>query len=515
LTAERFVPDPFRFDESSRLYRTGDIVFYLPDGNLVFVGRVDRQVKIRGFRVELDEIEMVLAGHGDVKKCAVVLVGEGERQFLAAFLASRSGSAPPPEALRSYLAKRLPEYMIPVAFATLPTLPVTPNGKIDRQALPVWELERVRPEGGFQSPSTETERRLAEIWGQVLNVSPIGTTDNFFELGADSLDATRLITLVEAHFGMEMPASLLWRVPTLARMASMLENREPPFDLREQNGAIVPLQPHGSRIPFFCFPGGDDNPATFLQLALSLGNQQPFYVVRDPRPLSERGVYTVEQAAERLVEAIRQVRETGPYVVGGHCYGGLVAFEAARRLAALGEAVGKVVMIEVPAPGYPKVFRNWKNYLRLTMPILRGERRVTLAEVRLHRQVLSKLARKRAASWTRRALRGMPLTAVAASLESQVQPALHPNAQAGRNYVPKPFACNLIQIIAADEHHSTVILNDPRLGWRDLTVGTFTVAETPGPADAIFKQPYVRVLAAQIESLLDGLNARQNPSARF
>src|ERR1019366_2913828 len=214
-----------------------------------------------------------------------------------------------------------------------------------------------------------------------------------------------------------------------------------PCIIGEQNGAVVSLQPHGSRIPFFCFPGGDDHPGTFQQLALSLGNEQPFYVVRDPRPPSERGVYTVEQAAERLVEAIRQVRKTGPYVVGGHCYGGLVAFEAARRLAALGETVCKVVMIEVPTPGYPKLLRNWKNYLRVTMPILRGERRVTLAEVRLHLQFLSKLIRKKAASWNRRALRGTPIAAVAASLDGQGEPALHPNTQAGRNYVPKPLAC--------------------------------------------------------------------------
>jgi amino acid adenylation domain-containing protein len=514
LTAERFVPDAFRRDESSRLYRTGDIVFYLPDGNLVFVGRADRQVKIRGFRVELDEIETVLASHAEVKKCAVVLAREGERQFLGAFVTSRGGSALSPEALRAYLGKRLPEHMIPVSFVTLPELPVTPNGKIDRQSLPVPELDRVSGERGFQSASTETERRLAEIWEEVLKVSPIGAADNFFELGADSLAATRLITLVEARFGVEMPASLLWRVPTLAGMASVLESREPPVALEETDSVVVALQPHGSRIPFFCFPGADDNPGYFLPLARSLGNQQPFYVVRDPRPLSERGAYTVEQAAERLVEAIRQVRKTGPYVVGGHCYGGLVAFEAARRLAALGETVSKVAMIEVPAPGYPKVLRNWRNYLRLTMPILRGQRRVTRAEVRQHVQVLSKLARKRAASWTRRAARGTPLADAAASFEDQVQPSLHPNAQAGRIYAPKPFACDLVQIIAAGEHHSTVILDDPRLGWRDLTVGTFAVAETPGPAGAIFKQPYVRGLAAQIESLLDGPNGRQRSSTQ-
>ena len=366
LTAARFVPDPFEPAGSSRLYRTGDIVFSLPDGNLVFSGRADRQVKIRGFRVELDEVETVLAGHGEVKQCAVVMAGDGDRRCLAAFVVFKSGD-PAIEGIRSYLAQRLPEHMIPAAFVTLPALPMTAGGKIDRQALPLWKVERVPPETGFQAPTTETELRLAEIWRRVLNVWPIGASDNFFALGATSLDATRLLTLVEEKFGIEAPASLLWRVPTLARMAFVLESRELAVELGEEDGEVVALQPRGARIPFFCFPG-NDNPAFFLPLAMSLGNEQPFYAVRDPRPIAERGDYTVEEAAERLVEAIRRVRPAGPYVVGGHCFGGLAAFEAARRLAASGE-VAKVILIDVAAPGYPKVVRQWKRYLQATMRI--------------------------------------------------------------------------------------------------------------------------------------------------
>jgi amino acid adenylation domain-containing protein len=512
LTTQRFVADSFSEGASNRMYRTGDIVFYLPDGNLVFVGRVDRQVKIRGFRVELDEIETVLAGHADVQQCAVVFAAQGGGHVLAAFLASRRPANLSPDALRSYLLKRVPEHMIPAVFAVLPSLPVTSNGKIDRQSLPLGELERVRPQSGFQPLSTELEQRLAEIWRQILNVWPIGASDNFFELGADSLHATRLLTLVEANFGLELDPSLLWRVPTLGRMAAVLENRESPFDLHWEHEGVVPLQPDGSRIPFFCFPGADDDPETFVRLALHLGSEQPFFVVRDPRPLSERGAYTVEQAAERLVEAILQVRKTGPYVVGGHCYGGLVAFEAARRLAAMGEVVSKIVMFEVATPGYPKVLRNWKNYLRVTPLILRGQRRVKLSEIRAHFQVLWKLARKRAATHTRRALDRTPLTVVGQSPGSHRE--MHPNKHAARIYVPTPLSCSVVQIIAAGEHHSTVILDDPRLGWRHLVRGIFTVTETPGPADAIFKLPHVRGLALVVESLLDGLNSQRTLTTR-
>ena len=361
-------------------------------------------MKIRGFRVELDEVETVLAGHDDVKQCAVVLAGEDERRCrrcLRRVPERRSGT----EGIRSYLAQALTgahdsSGLRDLAGTLRSRLAARSTGK---------HFHCGRRNGfsrgiEFESPSTEMELRLAEIWRRVLNVWPIGASDNFFALGADSLDATRLLTLVEEHFGIEAPASLLWRVPTLARMAFVLENRELPSDVRQGFGAVVPLQPHGSRIPFFCFPG-NDNPAFFMPLAMSLGNEQPFYAVRDPRPFAERGAYTVEQAADRLVQAIRQVQQAGPYVLGGHCFGGLAAFEAARRLTASGEAVGKVILIDVSAPGYPKVVRKWKKYLQVAMGVLRGERRVTGAEARLHFQVLSNSVRERAASWTRRAMR--------------------------------------------------------------------------------------------------------------
>jgi amino acid adenylation domain-containing protein len=501
LTAEKFVPNLFESDESSRLYRTGDTVFYLPDGNLVFVGREDRQVKIRGFRVELDEVETVLSGYKDVRQCAVELAGEGEKRFLGAFVAFRS-DAPAGADIRSYLAKRVPEHMMPTAFVTMPALPLTPGGKIDRQALPLWKLERVLPESGFQALSTETEVRLAEIWRRVLHVWPIGASDSFFALGADSLDATRLLTLVEEQFGMEVPASLFWRVPTLGGMALVLERRELPSDLRQDTRAVVPLQPHGSRIPVFSFPGNDD-PAFFLPLAASLGNEQPFYAVRDPRPIAERGDYTVEEQAERLVKAVRQVRIKGPYVLVGHCFGGLAAFEAARRLAAAGETVSKVILIDVSAPGYPKVVRKWKQYRQVAMQTLRGERRVAWADARLHARVLLDLGRKRAAFWTRRVLRGTPARAI---LERQVELTIHPNARAGRDYDPRPFACDLVQIISTGEPHRTEILDDPRLGWRDLAKMRFTVTEVEGAAGAICKPPCVSGLAAQIKGVLDTVN---------
>jgi len=165
------------------------------------------------------------------------------------------------------------------------------------------------------------------------------------------------------------------------------------------------------------------------------------------------------------------------------------------------------VLFEVPAPGYPKVLRHWRNYGRQAMSILRREHHVTLQEVRSHLRVLMTLFRRKAAGLNRRLLLRAGLKRVVEPLEKREYPAVHPNTQSGRSYAPKAFACDVVQFIAAGERHSTLILDDPRLGWRELTQGEFTVRETPGKADEIFKEPHVRELAAQLRAVLDGLSA--------
>jgi amino acid adenylation domain-containing protein len=494
LTARSFLPDRFDSGPASRVYRTGDLGFYLPDGNLVFLGRADRQVKIRGFRVELEEIEAVLAAHPDVGQCAVVIRGEQSKEKLIAFLSRRRSEEPSPDVLRSFLAGRLPDYMLPAAFVTLPEMPMTGSGKIDRQSLPPYDAECLPPRRDYRPPSTLTEKRLAVIWREVLGVSRIGAADNFFELGGDSLDATRLITHVEALFGKQVPLASLWRAPTLARMAALLDGDGASIPSTDHRDAVVPLQPHGARIPFFCFPGADENPYYFRNLAQSLGQDQPFYVIRDPRPINERGAYTVEEVAERSVAAIRSVQDHGPYVVGGHCYGGAVAFEVARQLVARGEDVGALILFEAPAPGYPKVLRHWRKYCRQAILVLRGAHRVGLDDLRSHLIVLRGLFKRKAA---------VMLPRVAASLEDYV----HPNARAGRSYVPKSLSCEAIQFIAADEWHSTLILDDPRLAWEEFIQGEFVIRKTPGKAAAIFEHPHVPELARQLRASLEGVNA--------
>ncbi|HEX8696900.1 MAG TPA: amino acid adenylation domain-containing protein, partial [Longimicrobium sp.] len=218
LTAERFVPDPFGGAPGARLYRTGDRARWLPEGTLEYGGRLDGQVKVRGFRIEPEEIEAVLCGHGAVDGCAVVAREDrsGDRRLVAYVV----GGADPAE-LRGYLRRNLPEYMVPSAFVSLDQLPVTPNGKVDRRALPAPDLASA--EERYVAPRAPVEEVLAGIWAEVLRVERVGVEDRFFELGGHSLLATRVVSRMRELLGVELPLRALFEHPTVAELAVRVE----------------------------------------------------------------------------------------------------------------------------------------------------------------------------------------------------------------------------------------------------------------------------------------------------
>ena len=234
LTAERFVANPFSSEPGARLYRTGDLARYLPDGNLEFLGRVDDQVKLRGFRVELGEVEAVLAAHPQVGEAAVALRGSNDDRRLVGYVVARDGAAPAVPELRHYLSERLPNYMVPAAFVVLDALPLNPNGKLDRRALPAPPPGR--PDlGTAVEPRSPTEEVLAGIWAEVLGVEVVGVEDNFFDLGGHSLLATQVVARAQAAFGTEVALRSVFEAPTVAAMAELVE-----VALRRGTGLSVP-----------------------------------------------------------------------------------------------------------------------------------------------------------------------------------------------------------------------------------------------------------------------------------
>jgi amino acid adenylation domain-containing protein len=339
LTEAKFVADPFSGRPGARLFRTGDLVRFLPDGNLDFLGRIDTQVKIRGYRIELGEIESVLARHPGVEEAAVA-VSNGQ---LAAYFTPR-GPSPAVAEVRRYLADRLPTYMVPAFLVALDEFPLTPNGKIDRAALPAPEV--TRGASHFVAPREPLELKIAAVWEQVLGIRPVGVKDNFFDLGGHSLLAVRLAVLLEKETGQHVPLATILRGPTVEQLAGVLRRETP-----RAFSPLVPIQPSGSRPPFFCVPGAGGNVIYLYNLARHLGPDQPFYGLQGVGFEGEAPPQrSVEEMAAHYLRSVESIQPGGPYFLGGHSLGGWVAYEMAQQLARRGQEVGLVAIVDTPTP---------------------------------------------------------------------------------------------------------------------------------------------------------------------
>jgi amino acid adenylation domain-containing protein len=234
LTTEKFISNPFSDTPGARLYKTGDIARYLPDGNIEFLGRIDDQVKIRGYRIELGEIETVLGQHPAIQQ-AVVLAREdtpGDKR-LVAYAVAAAGVNPSAHDLRSFLQKKLPEYMVPTSFMFLQSLPLNANGKLERKAFPPPDQCRPELAETYTTPRTPTEELLAGIWARVLKLDKVGIHDNFFELGGHSLLATQVISRIRDTFRLDLPLRTLFEAPTIFGLAQQVQ------ELGEKPGALL------------------------------------------------------------------------------------------------------------------------------------------------------------------------------------------------------------------------------------------------------------------------------------
>jgi thioesterase domain-containing protein len=300
-------------------------------------------VKIRGFRIEPGEIEAELARHPQVRE-AVVLAredGSGDKRLVAYVV---TAEALPVRSLQTYLKERLPEYMVPVAFVSLAALPKTPNGKVDRRALPAPDPVTVAAEGTFVAPRDHMEMQLAMLWESILGVQSVGVDDNFFELGGHSLLAVRMFAQVAKIFGKSLPLATLFQAPTLGQLAELLRrDEEYTWD------TLIPIQPRGSRPPFFCVAAPNVNALGFVFLARHVGPDQPLYGLQSQYGGKRRHLYTVEEyraLAANYIAAMRKVQPQGPYYLGGTCEGSHIAFEIARLLIDAGEQVGLLIMFD-------------------------------------------------------------------------------------------------------------------------------------------------------------------------
>ncbi len=337
LTAERFMADPFSANSCGRLYRTGDLVRQRRDGVFEFLGRLDRQVKLRGYRIEPAEIELALRSYPGVSQAGVTLREHAGDKQLVAYLVVTNESLPQEE-LRRYLAGKLPGYMVPATIVTLEKFPVTPNGKLDWTALSAPVKMR---EPSFVAPRGNAEVRLTKIWEKILDVSPIGVTDNFFDLGGHSILATRLFALVEKEFGKRLSLGTLFEAPTIEQLARIIGRAV------WTSGSLIPLQfGESSTPPLFLVQARAD----YRALASELGCDQTVFIVPYDDLFFDDTDRSLPSLAEELSQRIRSRQPHGPYHLGGMCVAGRVAFAIASELYRQGEEVTFLGIIDMAAP---------------------------------------------------------------------------------------------------------------------------------------------------------------------
>ncbi|MFE1744075.1 amino acid adenylation domain-containing protein [Coleofasciculus sp. H7-2] len=359
LTEEKFMIAPFK--PNTRLYKTGDLARYLPDGRVDCIGRIDNQVKIRGFRIELGEIEATLSQHPAVQTVAIVVreVVSGDKRLIAYFVSNQQENFETLVTnLRNFLKDKLPTYMVPSAFIKLDSLPLTPSGKIDRRALPIPDFSRQESTENFVAPKDDLELRLAKIWEKVLGISSISIQDNFFDLGGHSLLAVQLFSQIKKNLGQDIPVAILFQAPTIEELACILRQE----GWSNRWSSLVPVKPGGSQVPFF-FHGGAADAITWAKFSHLLPSDRPFYGLQHPI-LEGKVVFqnSVEEMAAHCLKEIRTIQPNGPYFIGGHCFGGTVAFEMAQQLHAQGEKIALLALIDAYAPKpLPKNNLLWRT----------------------------------------------------------------------------------------------------------------------------------------------------------
>ena len=525
LTAERFIDNPFRgsgewgmgnSDHSTpdsrlptpNLYKTGDLARYCSGGSLEFLGRVDRQVKLRGHRIELGEIETVLHQHPDIQT-AVVTLQEGSlgASRLVGYLLFKQGQTATMDALYRFLRSQLPDYLIPSAFVQLEALPLTSNGKIDYAALPDTHQSNLE-RNSFVAPRTTIETNLASLWGQLLRHEPIGIHDSFFDLGGDSLLAVRLMDLMQQQFDQELSLSSLLLNPTIAELAIALNPNRPSL----QWSPLVPLQPKGSKPPFFCVHPIFGVVLPYYALAQQMGLDQPFYGLQpfgiDGNPPHTR----IEEMAAYYIKAIRQLQPQGPYYIGGWSFGGLVAFEMAQQLRQAGQKVALLAVLDTLAPipaNKPSFWQGCKFLLTTTARSI-GAFLLDYLSVLASNQFNSNERAKSTKNW-----RGVLERAAIGSLlpqESQarvlaeltIRPMLrvfYANSQAVHYYEPQPYLDRLTLFrtptpLAKDAPDST-------LGWQQLTAVEVETHQIPGNHFTMLRKPQVKLLAQQLQQCIE------------
>ncbi|UFH41822.1 non-ribosomal peptide synthase/polyketide synthase [Flavobacterium cupriresistens] len=344
LTKENFIANPFV--EGDRMYKTGDLVRWLADGNIEYIGRKDNQVKIRGYRIELGEIENVLSSFSEIIQCCV-LVREDEvgNKRLIGYVVSE-GKLNTTD-LQERLRVSLPEYMVPMFWVEMDQLPLTSNGKLDKKALPDPDSSELSSKE-FVAPGTDTEKQLAVIWQQLLGIEKIGIHDNFFELGGHSLLAIKLVAKINEVLDSNTNIMTIFEYPTISNFVENIDSMQ-----SAKENILIPLQKKGSNKAIYLAPPGGGTVNCYIELVKLLGDDQPVYAFQSPglngkSPVSE----SIEEMASKFIEEMQKIDQYGPYRIGGYSLGGILAYEMAVQLQDKGFDVEELLILDSSFMGF-------------------------------------------------------------------------------------------------------------------------------------------------------------------
>lgn len=414
--------------------------------------------------------------------------------------------------LRDFVQEQLPDYMIPNGFVLLESMPLNPNGKVDRRALPEPEMVLRSLREHFVAPRTDTEKTLAAIWSEVLGVEPIGIHDNFFELGGYSLIAVGLMAQIQQKLGSQLPLATLFQSPTIEQLATILEEDESSLPW----SSLVPIQPHGSKPPFFCIPGVGGNVIYFQSLAQYLGSDQPFYGLQSVGLDGISQPHTrIEEMANHYIQVIRSVQPEGPYRLGGHSFGGRVAFEMAQQLQKQGEVVEILAIFDVPAPYAEEepMGRDW-NEARWSLEIAKVIQRLSQTEVNVSQETFEKLTSEEQLSYLTELLQKVNLLPPGADTlqvkgfcevfkANYKMYSLSPTSQKLRDTRILLFQAEEIDPEFAElRSKAPQIFQEPTWGWQQVCQQPVVVAQVPGAHITMMANPFVKSLADRLKVYL-------------
>jgi acyl-coenzyme A synthetase/AMP-(fatty) acid ligase/thioesterase domain-containing protein/acyl carrier protein len=478
----RFVPDPR--DPQKRIFRTGDLGRFRPDGQLVFAGRNDSRVRVKGYSVDLNEVDHAIQTiKGVERSVTVVQVNQSGVKRLVAYVQPIGDSILSPSDLRKSLLRIVPDYMAPYLFVSIDEFPLTYAGKVDRKALPLPDWKQSQSSAEYVSPRDDIEKHMTLLWQKVFGIERIGIHDNFFDLGGDSLLASALFVEIELTYKKRFPLSLLLKHGTVESLAAIVRTQS-----ASNLERLVVLRAEGKNPPLFLVPGGGSDTITFIELVDALGEDQPVYGLEDLFMGTSRSHYAlgIQHAAREFIKTIKRVQPGGPYYLGGHSFGGLVAFEIARQLRASGEQVGMLAILDTYPPVKAKKMGKLSNRVQTHWANIenRPPKEVLGYFARQFKRRLSKLGQTR---WLQRLYKIKWIEDVLWFDHRRYV------ESARSEYAPGIYEGDAVVYRATERPRS--VTWDKTAAWTDYITGKVEFFDVPGLHTHIVKHPHAEHLA--------------------